>query len=173
MRSQEETKLLSAFIQHYGQLQEALLIKKSSAILSRDSEGKINSWENLNSRKWFWHQKIFGNITTNENPYPLKKETYNNWVLINKQHSVLTDFLDDNQVKFISEGQYNQLRNDYDHRWTSFYWLTRPGFSQDFSQAIIQLAVDCPGACQYASIFHLQKISNKWEVNSSYGLYNQ
>ncbi|MEA5568124.1 hypothetical protein [Anabaena sp. UHCC 0399] len=173
MRSLEEPKLLSAFIQHDGQLQGALLIKKSSGIISTDSEGKITSWGNLSSRKWFWHQNIFGNITTNGNLYPLKKDTYDDWVLINKQPSLLQDFLGDNQVNFISEEQYNQLRNDYEHRWTCFYWLTRPGFSQYFSQAIIQLAFYCPSACHYASIFHLQKISNRWEVNSSYGLYNQ
>ncbi|MBD2214153.1 hypothetical protein H6G27_30440 [Nostoc linckia FACHB-104] len=167
MRSQHEPQVFSAVIQDYSMAGE-YLIANSAAIFSPTAKGEVILWDNLKFLQISPCSSFF------ENAYNVKKETYDDWLVSNHQPSLLTPLLINDQLTFISEQQCQQLCNNYDYRWSVFYWLTRPGFSADFSQALIQIYAHCPaGPPQYGSIVYLERTEDVWQVKSSFGLYNQ
>ncbi|MBD2516875.1 hypothetical protein H6G93_17990 [Nostoc sp. FACHB-973] len=140
----------------------------NSYLITKTSLKPDISWENLRIPETFIHgMRIVG--------FPnLQKETYDNWISINNQPSLLTPFITNTQITLVSEKESDKILNDYDYRWSIIYTLTRPGLSVDFSQALIQITAHCPaGPPQYGSLLYLEITGEEWEVKSSYGLYNQ
>ena len=167
MRSQHETQVYSAVIK-YCQMEGEYLIETSSSIFSRTSTGEVIAWENISFAKLSSCGSFF------DGAYNVQKATYDDWVLVNNQRYLLTPAIANSQVKLISQVEFNQLCDRHDYRWSVFHWLTRPGFSGDFSQAMIQITAHCPaGPPQYGSILYLERTDETWEVKSSHGLYNQ
>ncbi|BAY12639.1 hypothetical protein [Calothrix sp. NIES-2098] len=166
MRSQHEPQVYSAVIQN-SVTDGEYLIESSSKIFSPTGMGEVISWDEI-SAKISAYREFYADCSN------LQKETYEDWILINDRSYLLTPAIANPQFTLISSQQCNQLCNHHDYRWSIFHWLTRPGFSQDFSQAMIQITVHCPaGPPQYGSILYLERTTEKWEVKSSYGLYNQ
>lgn len=167
MRSQHESQVVSAVIQNYRMAGE-YLIATSTKIFSPIAKGEVIPWDNIR----FLQLSPCGSCF--ESAYNVKKETYDDWVTSNHQSSLLTPLLISDQLTLISEQQCQQLCDNDDYRWSVFYWLTRPGFSVDFSQALIQIYAHCPaGPPQYGSIVYLERMKDLWEVKSYFGLYNQ
>ncbi|MBX9259092.1 hypothetical protein H1Q63_35100 [Desmonostoc muscorum CCALA 125] len=140
----------------------------NSYLITKTSLKPDISWETLRIPETFIHgMRIVG--------FPnLQKETYDNWISINNQPSLLTPFITNTQITLVSEKESDKILNDYDYRWSIIYTLTRPGLSVDFSQALIQITAHCPaGPPQYGSFLYLEITGEEWEVKSSYGLYNQ
>ncbi|OUL36686.1 hypothetical protein BV372_06190 [Nostoc sp. T09] len=167
MRSQHEPEVFSAVINDYLSKGE-YLIETSSKIFSPTGMGEIISWDKISFAKLSACRSFF------DGSYKVHKETYDDWVLSNNQSCLLTPLIANPQVTLISQATCDQLFDEQNQRWSVFHWLTRPGFSQDFSQALIQITAHCPaGPPQYGSILYLERTSKQWEVKSSYGLYNQ
>ncbi|MCF2150761.1 hypothetical protein IQ276_030925 [Desmonostoc muscorum LEGE 12446] len=140
----------------------------NSYLITKTSLKPDISWETLRIPETFIHgMRIVG--------FPnLQKETYDNWISINNQPSLLTPFITNHQITLISQKESDRILNDYDYRWSIIYTLTRPGLSVDFSQALIQITAHCPaGPPQYGSLLYLECTGKQWEVKSSYGLYSQ
>ncbi|MBW4673902.1 MAG: hypothetical protein KME52_07705 [Desmonostoc geniculatum HA4340-LM1] len=168
MRSQHESQVFSAVIKHSITQEDFLCEMSNSYLITKTSLKPDISWENLRIPETFIHgMRIVG--------FPnLQKETYDNWISINNQPSLLTPFITNHQITLVSEKESDKILNDYDYRWSIIYTLTRPGLSVDFSQALIQITAHCPaGPPQYGSLFYLEITGEEWEVKSSYGLYNQ
>ncbi|WGV25884.1 hypothetical protein [Halotia branconii] len=167
MRSQHEPQVFSAVIKDAG-IERNFLDARSSSLITSTSLTPVLSWENLRLPERLIHgMKIIGFSN-------LQKETYEDWLSINNQPSCLTPLITNPHVTLISERQSEQIINNHDYRWSIIYTLTRPGFSIDFSQALIQITAHCPaGPPQYGSLLYLERTSEQWQVQSSYGLYNQ
>jgi hypothetical protein len=167
MRSQHETQVLSTLIKGY-QMEREYLIETSCSIFSPTGKGEIIAWENMSFAKLSSCRSFFDGV------YNVQKATYDDWVLVNNQPYLFTQAIAHPQVKLISQAESDQLCADYDYRWSIFYRLTRPGFSPDFSQALIGITAHCPaGPPQFGSILYLERSDQTWETKSSYGLYNQ
>jgi hypothetical protein len=168
MRSQHESQVFSAVIK-YARMEGDFLRKISNNyVITKTSLMPELYWENLRLPEILIHgMKIIG--------FPhLQKDTYENWISINNQPCLLTPFITNPQVTLVSEEEFKKLGNGPDYSWSMLYTLTRPGFSQDFSQALIQIIGHCPRLPSgYGSLLYLESTSNQWEVKSSYGLYNQ
>ncbi|MEA5600154.1 hypothetical protein [Nostoc sp. UHCC 0252] len=168
MRSQQEPQVFSAVIK-YSRMEGEFLREISNNYLTTQTFLMPDiSWTNLSIPEiLIGEMKIIG--------FPnLRKETYENWILINNQSSLLTPFITNPQVALISQEDWEKLENGTDYNWSIIFTLTRPGFSQDFSQALIQITAHCPaGPPQYGSLLYLEKTAEQWEVELSYGLYNQ
>ncbi|MDF5710205.1 MAG: hypothetical protein PUP90_21685 [Nostoc sp. S4] len=168
MRSQHESQVFSAVIKHSRMEGEFLHEMSSNYLLTTTSLIPDISWENLRIPEIL----IYGMSIKG---FPnLQKETYDNWLSINTQPSLLTPLITNPQITLISHKQSDEIVNDYDYRWSVIYTFTRPGLSVDFSQALIQITAHCPaGPPQYGSLLYLERTSEQWQVKSSYGLYNQ
>jgi len=166
LRSQHEPEIFAAVVKYVGMAGE-FLSEISDSVIKQTSLHDI-SWENLRIPE----QRIFGMRILG---FPhLKQETYDDWISINSQSSLLSLLINSPELNLISEREFRILINDYEYRWSIFYGLTRPGFSQDLSQALIQITAHCPaGPPQYGSLLYLEMINDQWQVQSSYGLYNQ
>ncbi|MFN6570980.1 hypothetical protein [Dendronalium sp. ChiSLP03b] len=167
MRSQHEPQVFSAVIKH-SQMEGEFLHEMSNNYLINKTSLKDITWENLCIPEML----IYGMRITG---FPsLQKETYENWISMNNQTYLLTPFITNPQVTLISEEEFDKLGDKSGYGWSIFYTLSRPGFSQDFSQALIQITAHCPaGPPQYGSLLYLESTGEQWEVKSSYGLYNQ
>ncbi|MDZ8187367.1 MAG: hypothetical protein RMX96_21275 [Nostoc sp. ChiSLP02] len=168
MRSQYEPQVLSAVIKHSMAKGDFLCEMSNSYLITSTSLKPDISWEFLRIPEIFIHgMRIIG--------FPnLQKETYDNWISINTQPSSLTPLITNAHVTLISEQESNKILNDYNHRWSIIYTLTRPGLPLDFSQALIQITAHCPaGPPQYGNLLYLERTGKQWAVKSSYGLYNQ
>lgn len=166
LRSQHEIEVFSAVIKYAG-IETEFLWEISSKPITNSSLQDI-TWENLQIAERFIHGMIILGF-----PH-LLKETYDNWISINSQSSLLSDLIKNPQVTLISQAEFDTFLENPGYRWSIFYTLTRPGFSLDFSQALIQITAHCPsGPPQYGSLLYLERIGHIWEVKSSYGLYNQ
>ncbi|WP_235116131.1 hypothetical protein [Desmonostoc muscorum] len=168
MRSQHESQVFSAVIKHSITEGDFLCEMSNSYLITKTSLKPDISWETLRIPETFIHgMRIVG--------FPnLQKETYDNWISINNQPSLLTPFITNHQITLISQKESDRILNDYDYRWSIIYTLTRPGLSVDFSQALIQITAHCPaGPPQYGSLLYLECTGKQWEVKSSYGLYSQ
>ncbi|MEH1942343.1 MAG: hypothetical protein V7L01_19305 [Nostoc sp.] len=168
MRSQHEAQVFSAVIKYSRMEGEFLSEISNNYLITQTSLIPDLSWKNLNiSEIFIAGMRVMG--------FPnLRKETYDNWILINNQPSSLTPFITNPQVTLISREEWEKLENRTDYSWSIIFTLTRPGFSQDFSQALIQITAHCPaGPPQYGSLLYLEKTAEQWEVKLSYGLYNQ
>ncbi|WP_193195489.1 hypothetical protein [Nostoc sp. MG11] len=166
MRSQYEPQIFSAVIKYFD-MEGEFLYEISNNVITETSLNQI-SWENLQIP-----EIIVSGMRINGFPN-LKKETYENWILSNNQPYLLTPYIKNQQVTLISQEEFVKVLNDPDYRWSIIYGLTRPGFSEDFSQALIQITAHCPaGSPQYGSLLYLERTGEKWEIKSSYGLYNQ
>ncbi|OUL22824.1 hypothetical protein [Nostoc sp. 106C] len=167
MRSQHESQVFSAVIKDCL-IQGEYLIESSSKIFSPTGMGEVISWDKISFAKLSVCRSFF------DGSYNVQKQTYDNWVLSNNQSCLLTPLIANPQVTLISQAKFDQLYDEHSQRWSIFYWLTRPGFSQDFSQALVQIMAHCPaGPPQYGSLLYLERTGKEWEVKSSYGLYNQ
>ncbi len=168
MRSQHEIQVLSAVIKDAGIEGNFLHEMSNDYLITSTSLVSDLSWENLRLPEKLIHgMKIMGFSN-------LQKETYDNWLLINHQPSLLTPLITNTHVTLISRKESDQIINNYDNRWSIIYTLTRPGLSVDFSQALIQITAHCPaGPPQYGSLLYLERTGEQWQVKSSYGLYNQ
>ncbi|MFN6538577.1 MAG: hypothetical protein RM021_019810 [Nostoc sp. EkiNYC01] len=168
MRSQHESQVFSAVIKHSISQEDFLCEMSNSYLITKTSLKPDISWENLRIPEILIDgMRIVG--------FPnLQKETYDNWISINNQPSLLTPFITNHQITLISDKEYDKILNDYNYRWSIIYTLTRPGLSVNFSQALIQITAHCPaGPPQYGSLLYLEITGEQWEVKSSYGLYNQ
>jgi hypothetical protein len=166
MRSQHEPQVFSAVIRDCG-IEGKYLVETSTTIFSPTVRGEAISWDEVNT-------KISAYSEFDDSSFSVKKDTYNDLVLMNNETYLFTPSLFNQQPILISETQFNQLNDDDNQRWSVFHWLTRPGFSPDFSQALIQIYAHCPsGPPQYGSILYLERTGERWVVKSSYGLYNQ
>ncbi|WP_392532760.1 hypothetical protein [Nostoc sp. C117] len=168
MRSPHEPQIFSTVIKHSKIEGEFLREFSNNYVITKTSLMPDLSWENLRIPEILIHgMKIIG--------FPnLRKETYDNWISINKESSLLTPLIKNTQVTLISDEECEKVVNNPDYRWSVIYTLTRPGFSEDFSQALIQITAHCPaGPPQYGSLLYLESSGYRWEVKSSYGLYNQ
>jgi hypothetical protein len=166
LRSQHETEVFSTVIK-YASMEGEFLWAMSNPVINNSYYMDIR-WENLRMpEKIIFGMKIVG--------FPdLQKETYDNWISINSQSSLLDSLITNPQVTLISQEYWVNFAQQYDYRWYVFYTLTHPGFYQDFSQALIQITAHCPaGPPQYGSLLYLERIKNIWKVKSSYGLYSQ
>ncbi|MBD2195961.1 MULTISPECIES: hypothetical protein [Calothrix] len=166
MRSQFETQIISTLIKG-EQIGQDYLIETSCSIFSPKGDGEIIAWENMSFPKLSKCGSFF------DGAYNVPKAAYDDWVLMNRERYLFKNAIANSQVTLISDAEANRLCADYNYRWANFYWLTRPGFSPDFSQALIQLAAYCPSSPNYASILYLERNNNQWETKSSFGLYNQ
>ncbi|OCQ90434.1 hypothetical protein BCD64_27565 [Nostoc sp. MBR 210] len=165
MRSQHETEIFATLIESYSMAGEYLLEESSSVIIKTSL--KDITWENLRIKETeIYGMKISG--------FPdLKKETFDNWISINSQPSLLSSLINNPKVNLLSSAEYENLFNQYDRRWSMFYTFTRPGFSDDFSQALIQMTAFCPITPQYGNLLYMERSGNKWETKLSYGLFSQ
>ncbi|BDA70522.1 hypothetical protein CAL7716_046880 [Calothrix sp. PCC 7716] len=168
MRLQHEIEVLSTVIKDktYG-MEGEFLIETSIEIVFKDRERKNFYFDNIFFPKLSPCGSFF------QGSYNLQKETYNDWVSINNQRCLLTSLVENHQLTLISEAEYNQCNVNKNYPYRSFNRLTRPGFSPNFSQAIIQIYVYSPGAHDFGSILYLERVSQQWHIKSSYGLYNQ
>ncbi|BDA76235.1 hypothetical protein CAL7716_104010 (plasmid) [Calothrix sp. PCC 7716] len=167
MRLQHEIDVFSAVIKDksYG-ISGIFLVEASVEILSQNLlENK--SFENLNFQKLSTCGSYFTGV------YDLQQETYDDWVSINNQTYSLAPWVKNHQLTLISEEEYNQYCLSGEYNSSGFYRLTRPGFSKNFSQALIQIYGYCPIAFSFGSVIYLERVSEKWCTLSSYGLYNQ
>lgn len=106
--------------------------------------------------------------------YELKEEVYEDWINKNRERSVLSVLSDHPEIHLITEEGFNALQSEYRHTWSMFYTLTEPGISEDGKTAIVQITGFCPGGVpNYGSILYLEKTGDRWQVLSSFGLYNQ
>jgi hypothetical protein len=168
MRLQHEEKVFSTVIRDRSySIEGGFLIETSSEVAFQDDQSKIIFWNNINFPKLSPCGSFF------QGSYNLQKNTYDDWVLINNQKCSLASWVENHPLTLISEEEYNQCNVNNNYLYHSFNWLTRPGFSQDFSQAIIRIYGYCPGSHDYGSIVYLERISKQWHIKSSYGLYNQ
>ncbi|MBD2612409.1 MAG: hypothetical protein RMY62_000480 [Nostoc sp. ZfuVER08] len=168
MRSQSESQVLAAVIKHSMRKEDFLVQTSNIYLITQTSLKPDISWEFLRIPEMFiYGMRIVG--------FPeLQKKTYDNWISINNQPCLLTQFLTNPQITLISEKESERILNDYNHRWSIIYTLTRPGLSLDFSQALIQITAHCPaGPPQCGDLLYLEKTGEQWAVKSSYGLYNQ
>ncbi|MBD6619625.1 hypothetical protein FNW02_28345 [Komarekiella sp. 'clone 1'] len=166
MRSQYEPQIFSAVIKYFD-VEEEFLCEISNKVIIETSLNQI-SWENLQIP-----EIIVSGMKINGFPN-LKKETYKNFILSNNQPYLLTPYIKNQQVTLISKEEFVKVLDEPDYRWSIIYGLTRPGFSEDFSQALIQITAHCPaGPSQYGSLLYLERTDEQWKVNSFYGLYNQ
>ncbi|MFN6562095.1 MAG: hypothetical protein RMY28_020200 [Nostoc sp. ChiSLP01] len=168
MRSPYESQVLSAVIKHSMRKEDFLVEMSNSYLITQTSLKPDISWEFLRIPEIFIHGiRIVG--------FPnLQKETYNDWISINNQPCLLTQFLTNPQITLISEEESDKILNGYDYRWSIIHTLTRPGLSLDFSQALIQITAHCPaGPPQCGDLLYLERTGEQWAVKSSYGLYNQ
>jgi hypothetical protein len=166
MRSQSETQIISTLIKGH-QMEKDYLIETSCSIFSPKGEGDIIAWENISFLKLSKCGSFF------DGAYNVPKAAYDDWVLMNRERYLLKNAIAHPQVTLISNAEANRLCADYDYRWSTFYSLTRPGFSPDFSQALIELAGFCPHGPQYSSILYLERTNQTWETKSSFGLFSQ
>jgi hypothetical protein len=168
MRSPYEPQIFAAVIKHANIEGEFLREISNNYVMTTTSLIPDLSWENLRiPERLIQGMKIRG--------FPnLRQETYDNWISINNESFLLTPLIINPQVTLISEEEGEKLLSNPDYRWSIIYTLTRPGLSGDFSQALIQITAHCPaGPPQYGSLLYLENIGDRWEVKSSYGLYNQ
>ncbi|MBD2449360.1 hypothetical protein H6G76_19780 [Nostoc sp. FACHB-152] len=166
LRSQHEPEVFSAVLK-YASMKGEFLWAISNPVINKSYYMDI-TWENLRIPA-----KIISGMKIVGFPY-LQKETYDNWISINNQSSLLNSLIKNPQVTLLSQEDWVNFAQQYDYRWYIFYTLTRPGFSQDFSQALIQITAHCPaGPPQYGSLLYLERIKDIWTVKSSYGLYSQ
>ncbi|MBD2476630.1 MULTISPECIES: hypothetical protein [Nostocaceae] len=165
MRSQHETEIFATLIENYSIAGEYLL-EESGSVITKTSLKDI-TWENLRIKETeMYGMRILG--------FPeLQKDTFDNWISVNTQPSLLSLWINNPKVNLLSRAEYHNLFNQDDHRWSMFYTLTRPGLSDDFSQALIQLTAFCPITPQYGNLLYMERTGNKWETKLSYGLFNQ
>jgi hypothetical protein len=164
MPLQHETEVFSVLM---NRMEGEFLIETSSQIALQDWQGKMILWDNISFPKLSPCGSFF------EGSYNLQKDTYDDWVSINNQRCSLASLVDRQVLTLISEAEYGQYDVNKNYCYRSFYRLTRPGFSQDFLQAMIQICCYCPGSHDYGSILYLERVSEQWHIKSSYGLYNQ
>jgi hypothetical protein len=168
MRSQHEPQVFYAVIK-YSQMEGEFLAEMSNNYLITQTSLNDITWENLQIPETLIHgMRIRG--------FPsLQKQTYDNWLSLNHQPSLLTPSIANPQVTMISLEEFDKLVNKSGYQWSILYTFSRPGFSEDFSQALIQITAYCPaGPPQYGSLLYLERTGGElWEVKSSYGLYNQ
>ncbi len=168
MRSQHEPQVFSAVIQNSIMTGEILCEISNNYLITKTSLMPDLSWDNLRIPEI----SIYG-MTIIGFPH-LRKETYDNWISINNQPSFLTPLMTNSQVTLVSKEELQKLGNGTDYSWSMIYTLTRPGFSQDFSQALIQITGYCAAIpCSYGNLLYLESTGDQWQVKSSYGLYNQ
>jgi hypothetical protein len=168
MRSQHEPKVFSAVIKNSIMAGEILCEISNNYLITKTSLMPDISWNNLRIPEIsIYGMRIIG--------FPhLRKETYDNWISINYQSSFLTPFITNPEVTLVSKEELEKLRTGTDYSWSMIYTLTRPGFSQDFSQALIQITGYCAAiSCSYGNLLSLESTGDQWQVKSSYGLYNQ
>ncbi|BAY74658.1 hypothetical protein NIES25_10720 [Nostoc linckia NIES-25] len=168
MRSPSESQVLSAVINHSMKKEDFLVEMSNSYLITKTSLKPDISWEFLRIPEIFIHgMRIVGFAN-------LQKDTYEDWISINNQPCLLTQFLTNPQITLISEEESDKISKGYDYRWSIIYTLTRPGLSLDFSQALIQITAHCPaGPPQCGDLLYLERTGEQWAVKSSYGLYNQ
>jgi hypothetical protein len=165
MRSQHEVQVFSTVLKNFPN-QEEYLIDTSNETDFITASGELLSWKDIRLPKLSACGSFF------DGSYTLQKGTYDDWIAINKQPCLLTPFITNNRITVISQQQCDQLLQRY--TWDVFIWLTRPGFSQDFSQAIMRMDCYCSsGPPQCGSLLYLERTDKGWEQKSSHGLYNQ
>ncbi|MEJ6483891.1 hypothetical protein N0Y54_21655 [Nostoc punctiforme UO1] len=168
MRSQHEPQVFSAAIKNLIMQGDILCETSNNYLITKTSLIPDLSWDNLRIPEI----SIYG-MSLIGFPH-LRKETYDNWIFINSQPSFLTPLMTNSQVNLISKEDLKKLENRTDHLWSTIYTLTRPGFSQDFLQALIQITGYCAAIpCSYGNLLYLESTGEQWQVKSSYGLYNQ
>lgn len=168
MRSQHEPHIYTAVIKDisYG-IEEEFLIETSIGIKFQNSQEIKDFWQNITFPKLSPSGSYF------QGSYSLQKDTYDDWVSINNQRYSLGAWVENNQITLISQASYDQWDVNKYYPYRSFYWLSRPVFSQDFSQALIKISCYCPGSHDFGSLLYLERSEKQWQIKSSYGLYNQ
>jgi hypothetical protein len=168
MRSQHEPEVYTAVIKDISYYMEGnFLIETSLGINFQNSQQIKDYWQNIRFPKRSPSGSDF------QGSYSLQKDTYDDWVSINHQRYSLRSWLENHQITLISQESYDQWDVNKYYRYQSFYWLSRPGFSQDFSQALIKICCYCPGSHDFGSLLYLESTDKQWQIKSSYGLYNQ
>ncbi|HAX80216.1 MAG TPA: hypothetical protein DCY88_31360 [Cyanobacteria bacterium UBA11372] len=168
MRSQHEPEVYTAAIKDksYG-MEENFLIETSLGINFKNHQEIKKIWQNIS----------FPNLSPSgssfQGSYSLQKDTYDDWVSINNQRYSLAVWVKHHQITLISQESYDQSDFNKYYAYQSFYWVSRPGFSQDFSQALIKLCCYSPGSHDFGSLLYLERTDKQWQIKSSYGLYNQ
>ncbi len=106
--------------------------------------------------------------------YSLGDDVYADWINKNTERSLLSVLADHSEIHLMPEEGFNSLQSEYRHSWSMFFTLTKPGISKDGKTAIVQITGFCPGGIpNYGSILYLEYSGGKWQVLSSFGLYNQ
>ena len=171
MRSQHEPEVYTAVIKdrRYGEGMEegGFLIETSLGINFHNNQAITDFWQTISFPKLSPSRDSF------QGSYSLQKDTYDDWVSINNQRYSLISWVDDRQITLVSQELYDQCDVNKNYPYQSFYWLSRPGFSQDFSQALIKICGYCPGSHDFGSLLYLERTDKQWQIKSSYGLYNQ
>jgi hypothetical protein len=167
MRLQHEIDVFSAVIKDKTYSMEGkFLIETSVEISSQNALGENICFKNLNFPKLSPCRSSFRGV------HDLRQDTYDDWVSINNQRYLLAPWVKNHQLTLISKEEYNQYDLNGKYRYSSFYHLTRPGFSKDFSQALIQIYGHCPISHCFGSIIYLERVSEQWCTLSVHGLYN-
>jgi hypothetical protein len=168
MRSQHEPEVYTAVIKDINYYMEGnFLIETSLGINFQNSQQIKEFWQNIRFAKLSPSGSCFQGL------YRLQKDTYDDWVSTNNQRYSLGAWVGNHQITLISQASYDQWDVNNNYRYCSFYWLSRPGFSQDFSQALIKLCCYCPGSHDFGSLLYLERTDKQWQIKLSYGLYNQ
>ena len=168
MRSQHEPNVYTAAIKDrsYG-MEGGFLIETSLGISFKNSQEIEDFWQNIRFPKRSPDRSYF------QGSYSLQKDTYDDWVSMNNERYSLVSWLENHQITLIAQELYDQWDVNKNYAYQSFFWLSRPGFSQDFSQALIKICGYSPGSHDFGSLLYLERTVKQWQIKSSYGLYNQ
>ena len=106
--------------------------------------------------------------------FPISKDLFENWIQINNKPISFLTLKESFNIKICSSGEFDSLFHKDENRWSVFYSISRPGFSENGDYALIQITAHCPaGPPNYGSLYLLEKNDSIWIVNYSYGIYNQ
>lgn len=164
MRSQHEPEVYNAAIKG---MERGFFIETSLGISFPSNPQIKDIWQNIS------FSKLSPSGSSFQDSYSLQKDTYDNWISTNNQRYSLGSWLEDRKITLIYQESYEQWDVNKYYSYQSFYWLSRPGFSQDFFQALIKICCYCPGSHDFGSLLYLERTDKQWEIKSSYGLYNQ
>ncbi|HMV77134.1 MAG TPA: hypothetical protein PK453_03595 [Leptospiraceae bacterium] len=151
----------------FSRMEEGYVLEYSAAPSSVGKENPIGlseiKFQRLSEKK----DSIVGS-------YELTEDVYTDWINKNTERSILSVLADHPEIHLMPEDGFNSLQTEYRHSWSMFFTLTRPGVSKDGNTAIVQITGFCPGGIpNYGSILYMENSGGKWNVLSSFGLYNQ
>ncbi len=116
--------------------------------------------ENLNTENISWEEIYFKNSEVSE-------ALFQDWISKRKSPVSLKLNLDNPKTCLLQLADYKKYFDNPEHKWHSFFQISRPGISADELKAIIQITAKSPsGTPNYSSLLYLEKTIHFWNVIS-------